>query len=267
MISLTWCHKQKFDKSLSNLPRSTIGADHIGEVQVSHLALKLYELVGRDPARPFSPFVWRTRMALAHKGLTFERVPWRFTESDVIAAYGAQKVPVLIDGPKAIADSWVIFEYLEDAYPEGQSLFGGQGGRAIARMLNWWSDLVVVGGLFPMIVGDIPQHLEKVDAAYFVESRTARLGKPLDEVIAGRDAALPVFRENLQPMRATLETQLFLGGAAPTYADYIVFGPLMWARTVSPLRVLTEDDPIYAWRERLLDAFDGMARSTPSFPS
>lgn len=34
----------------------------------------------------------------------------------------------------------------------------------------------------------------------------------------------------------------------------------MWARTVSPLRLLQADDPMYAWRERLLDAFDGYAR-------
>jgi hypothetical protein len=32
------------------------------------MSLKLFELVGTDAARPFSPFCWRTRMALAHKG-------------------------------------------------------------------------------------------------------------------------------------------------------------------------------------------------------
>jgi large subunit ribosomal protein L4 len=31
------------------------------------MSLKLYELVGTDPSRPFSPFCWRTRMALAQK--------------------------------------------------------------------------------------------------------------------------------------------------------------------------------------------------------
>jgi hypothetical protein len=34
------------------------------------MALKLFELVGADEARPFSPFCWRTRMALAHKVLS-----------------------------------------------------------------------------------------------------------------------------------------------------------------------------------------------------
>jgi glutathione S-transferase len=54
--------------------------------------LKLFELVGTDASRPFSPFCWRTRMALAHKGLTAESLPWRFTEKGAIARHGAEKV-------------------------------------------------------------------------------------------------------------------------------------------------------------------------------
>ena len=57
----------------------------------------------------------------------------------------------------------------------------------------------------------------------------------------------------------------FLGGAGPNYADYIVFGAFQWARVVSPFKLLMEDDPVYAWRERLFDAFDGLARKSPSY--
>jgi glutathione S-transferase len=32
---------------------------------------------------------------------------------------------------------------------------------------------------------------------------------------------------------------------------------------VSPFKLLEADDPVYAWREKLLDAFDGMARTSP----
>src|SRR6185437_13134820 len=45
----------------------------------SQMSLKLFELVGADASRPFSPFCWRTRMALAHKGLSAETIPWCFT--------------------------------------------------------------------------------------------------------------------------------------------------------------------------------------------
>jgi glutathione S-transferase len=229
------------------------------------MPLKLFELVGTDEARPFSPFCWRTRMALAHKGLDAESIPWRFTEKAAIAPHKSEKVPVLLDDETAVADSWAIANYLEDSYPDRPSLFGGEGGRAVGRMMNWWGDVTVMGGMFPLIVADIPGHLEPVDAAYFRQSREARFGKPLEQVMAGRDKSVEGFRRALDPMRLTLKSQPFIGGAKPNYADYIVFGPFQWARVVSPFKLLAEDDPVYSWRERLLDAFDGMARKSPGY--
>lgn len=205
-------------------------------------------------------------MALAHKGLEADSIPWRFTEKAAIASYGSEKVPVLLDADRCVVDSWVIANYLEDAYPERPSLFGGEGGRALARMTNWWGDIAVVGGMFPLIVADIPSHLAANDAAYFRKSREARLGKPLEEASAGRDNNVAAFRKSLDVMRLTLKTQPFLGGAAPNYADYIVFGGFQWARAVSPFKLLEADDPIYAWREKLLDAFDGLARKSQGYP-
>ena len=224
------------------------------------MSLKLFELVGTDAARPFSPFCWRTRMALAHKGLSAESIPWRFTEKGAIAPHKSEKVPVLLDGETSVVDSWTIANYLEDNYPDRPSLFGGEGGRAIGRMMNWWGDVTVIGGMFPLIVADIPHHLKPVDAAYFRESREARFGKTLEEVVAGRDASVEGFRKALDPLRLTLKTQPYLGGAAPNYADYIVFGPFQWARVTSSFELLKPDDLIHAWRERMLDLFDGMGR-------
>ena len=204
-------------------------------------------------------------MALAHKGVDAQSIPWRFTEKAAIAPYDSEKVPVLIDGDRPVADSWAIATYLEDAYPDRPSLFGGEGGRAMARMLNWWGDIVVIGGLFPLVVADIPAHLAAADAAYFRESREARLGRPLDEVRAGRDRGVTAFRRSLDPMRLTLKTQAYLGGAQPNYADYIMFGGFQWARVVSDFKVLDDGDAIHAWRERLLDAFGGLARASPGY--
>lgn len=231
------------------------------------MTLKLFELVGTDPARPFSPFCWRTRMALAHKGLTAETVTWRFTDKAALAPYKAEKVPVLIDGDTSIADSWAIAGYLEDTYPDRPSLFGGEGGRAMARMLNWWGDIAIVGGIFPLIAADIVTRLPPEDAAYFRKTREARIGGVrLEDAAANRDKDVVVFRKSLDPMRLTLRSQPFLGGDAPNYADYIVFGGFQWARVVSPFKLLAEDDLIHAWREKLLDAFDGVARNSPGYP-
>ena len=66
-------------------------------------------------------------------------------------------------------------------------------------------------------------------------------------------------------MRLTLKTQAYLGGAQPNYADYIMFGGFQWARVVSDFKVLDDGDAIHAWRERLLDAFGGLARASPGY--
>ena len=229
------------------------------------VARKLFELCGTETERVFSPYCWRTRMALAHKDLQAETIPWRFTEKDAIAPHQSDKVPVFIDGEISVADSWAIANYLEDTYPDRPSLFGGEGGRAMGRMLNWWGDTVVLMGVFPMIASDIHGHLRPVDQAYFRKTREARLGKTLEEAAASRDTAVEGFRNALTPMRLTLKTQPYLGGASPNYADCIVFGPFQWARAISPFKLLKEDDPVYAWREKLLDAFDGMARKSPGY--
>lgn len=46
--------------------------------------LRLWELAGNNADWSFSPFVWRVRLALAHKGLSYEYQAWRFTEKDLI---------------------------------------------------------------------------------------------------------------------------------------------------------------------------------------
>jgi len=229
------------------------------------MALQLFELVGADTDRPFSPFCWRTRMALAHKGLEATSIPWRFTDKAVILKHKSEKVPVLLDGAHAVSDSWAIATYLEDAYPDRPSLFGGEGGRAMGRMLNWWGDAVVVAGMFPFIAADIHGHLDPADQVYFRETREARFKKTLEEIAATRDRGVETFRRSLDPMRLTFRTQPFLGGDRPNYADYIVFGPFQWARAISDFQLLAPDDPVYAWREKMLDAFGGMARKSAGY--
>src|SRR6202165_718223 len=207
------------------------------------MSLKLFELVGTDEQRPFSPFCWRTRMALAHKGLSAQSIPWCFPDKAAIAPPNSERGRVLLDGETSVADSWVIANYLEDHYPERPSLFGGEGGRAMGRMMNWWGDVTVIGGMFPLIVADIPSHLKPVDAVYFRRTREARFGRPLEEVVAGRDKSVEGFRRALEPMRLTLKTQAYLGGEKPNYADYIVFGGFQGARSVSPFKLLAGENP------------------------
>lgn len=227
----------------------------------------LYELCAADPALLFSPFCWRTRLALAHKGLTAETRPWRFTETEALAfsgqgPRGACKVPVLVDGDRTVSDSWAIAQYLEDAYPEAPSLFGpslsGTGGAAHVRFVAAWADAVLVPGIARLIVADVAAQLAPEDEAYFRASREARFKVPLETLCATREQDVAGFRATLTPLRLVLRGQDWLGGAAADYADYIVAGTLMWPRTVSRFAVLAEDDPIALWFARVRGLFGGM---------
>jgi glutathione S-transferase len=230
------------------------------------MALQLYDLAGADPERRFSPYCWRTKLALAHKGLVAETIPWRFTDKDVIAFSGQGRVPVLVDGDRTVSDSWAIATYLEEAYADRPTLFGGPAGQTTTRFINSWADTVVVAGIARLILADVYSHLHQKDRCYFRETREKRFGMRLEKVSADRDVRVEAFRQSLEPIRSMLVAQPFFGGNAATYADYIVFGCFQWARCTSKFPLLTSDDPVAAWRDRILDAFDGLARNVPGYP-
>lgn len=225
------------------------------------MTIRLYDLAGADEHCRFSPFCWRTRLALAHKGLEVEAVPWRFNEKGKLPERSNGRVPVIVDGDRVVHDSWAIAEYLEDRYPDRPALFPAGAGRPVALFLNTWADTVLNPAVARMVVSDIPDRLHPDDLTYFRTSREQRFGMPLEQVTADRDSALPAFRKLLEPLRQPLRHVPFLGGEAPAYADMIVFGSFQWARVVSAFQLLAEDDPVAAWRERMLDLYGGLARA------
>lgn len=229
------------------------------------MAIRMYDLAGAEPERRFSPFCWRTRMALAHKQLAVETIPWRYAEKPAIAHSGQDRVPVIEEGGKVIADSWAIANYLEDTYPGRPSLFGGAGGRAVSRFVNGWADTVQNAGISTFVAADIVTHLDPGDRDYFRRSREQRFGMTLEQFCADREQRVGEFRRSLEPLRNVLGAQPFIGGKSPLYADYIVFGGFQWARAISPFALLEASDPIAAWRERMLDLFDGLARRAPAY--
>jgi glutathione S-transferase len=227
------------------------------------MAVILYDLAGAEADRRFSPFCWRTRMALAHKGLEVETVPWRFTEKDRIAFSGQGRVPVIVDGDRTVSDSSAIAEYLESRYPQRPSLFGGETGRGLTRFVQNWTETTLHPAIIGFVVLDIWRHAAPQDREYFRQSREERFGATLEQVVEDRDARLPAFRESLAPLRRTLERQDFIAGTAPAYADYIVFGAFQWARAISQYELLAAADPIAAWRGRMLELFGGLAATVP----
>ncbi len=224
------------------------------------MAIRLYDLAGARDDHRFSPFCWRVKLALAHKGLDYETIPWRFTEKDAIAFSGQGLVPVLQDGDTVIHDSWDIALYLDRAYPDRPALFAGAEAQALARFLVGWVGTRIQPYLLRLLVVDLLGCIDAGDRAYFRQSREARLGGPLEQVVLAPEEGLPELGRRLEPLRFTLRERPFLAGDHPAFADYIVFGSFMWARCVSRIELLAPDDPIHGWRERMLDLHDGLAR-------
>jgi len=222
--------------------------------------ITLYDLVFEGDRRP-SPFCWRTKFALAHKGLTWTDVPTGFTEKEKIAFADSKALPVIKDGETAVKDSWAIALHLDKAYPE-RPLMDGEAGRAFARFINGWADIAINGAIFPMVIGDLYDRVRPEDKDYIAETRGSRLGTKDFTAFqrAAREKGMATLRMALEPARRALRDQKFLSGAVPAYPDYILAGTFMWPRSMSPLELLAEDDPIYAWRERMLDLFDGLGR-------
>ncbi|TPI79875.1 glutathione S-transferase family protein [Mesorhizobium sp. B2-8-9] len=224
------------------------------------MTILLYDLVGHDVARPFSPHCWKTKMALAHKGLAATDVPTRFLEVPKVEGGVSKTVPVIRDGERVVADSFAIALYLDEAYPERPTLFSGEGGKAMARFIERWSQLTIHPYIATVALTDLHAMQDEPNAAYFRENREQRYGKRLEDVVANRDAGLPAFRAALEPLRSTLAYQPFIGGEAPLFADYIVFGALQWGRIASPFRLLDDRDSIARWFERCLDLHGGIGR-------
>jgi len=231
------------------------------------MQIRHWELAGAEDDRLFSPNCWRVRMALAHKDLQAETVPWRLTEKDAIGFSGQGRVPVIQDGERVVHDSWDIAVYLDEAYRDRPPLFEGPQAKSLALFVKHWCERNVHGAVFSVIVMDLFASLHPKDLAYFRESREKRLGRRLEDMGAESKASLPALRGVLDPVRPMLVTLDFVSGASPGFADYILFGPFQWARSVSPVRLLEPDDPMYAWRERMLDLHGGLARGARGYPA
>jgi glutathione S-transferase len=89
--------------------------------------VRLYEVVLGD-GRSASPFVWRIRYALAHKGIAFETVKLGFTEIPGVFGGRFKTVPILEHGDTVLAESWDIAEYLDRTFPDHPPLFEGDRG-------------------------------------------------------------------------------------------------------------------------------------------
>ncbi|MBS0395418.1 MAG: glutathione S-transferase N-terminal domain-containing protein [Proteobacteria bacterium] len=223
-------------------------------------APRLYELV-LENGRSASPFVWRVRYALAHKGLAFESVPLGLTDIPTVLGGRFRTVPILEHGTTAMAESWDIVQYLDRAFPQ-RPLFSGPAELQMVRLVDTWLLLEVGRRLLPLYLLDVHDAARPEDREYFRRSREAYFGgTSLEALAAGRAAQLPAVRAALEPLRLQLAQAPFLGGTAPNFADYVVLGLFQWIGSVCTLPPLAGDDAVLrGWLERGFALYDGIGQ-------
>jgi glutathione S-transferase len=224
-------------------------------------SIRLYELALGN-GRSASPFVWRIRYALAHKGLPFESEYLGFREIPGKFAGRFKTVPVIECGDTMMAESWDIAEYLDQAYPDHPALFSSPAELAMVRLTDQWFTAEVARKMLRIYLLDVHDAADPQDRPYFRESREKGFlrGRSLEDFAADRLSRLPALRESLAPLRAHLAKFPFIGGTQPNYADYIVLSNFVWVGSVATVPPLQADDALRPYIERGLDLYGGLAR-------
>jgi glutathione S-transferase len=159
---------------------------------------------------PLSLFTAKVRIALAEKGLAYERVEvgWSLERRyephhpDVVALNPKRQVPVLVDGALAVYDSTVIVEYLEDRHPEPPLFPTDAAGRARCRQLEAAADEI----LFPHV-------WTLIDRGFYPGARD-------EAALAGARAAVARYGDEREK---DLADRAWLSGAAFGAADIANF--------------------------------------------
>ena len=209
-----------------------------------------------------SPFVWRTRYALAHKGFEVDLVPGGFTGILERTGGRTERLPAIVDDGKWVLDSWLIAEYLDETYPDRPMLFEGPSMKVLTKFLDGWLWRTAIGPWFRCYILDYHNLSYPHDHEYVRTTRETMFlgGQKLEDVQACREDRLPLVPPTLEPLRQLLRETPWLGGDSPNYADYTALAVFLWTGSVATTPPLTADDPLRDWLDRGFDLYGGLGR-------
>jgi len=147
---------------------------------------------------PLSLFTAKVRIALAEKGLDYERIEvgWSLADRylphhpDVVALNPNRQVPILVDGDTVVYDSTIIFEYLEDRWPDPPLYPAGAADRAACRRLEAEADETVFAWVWDLIEESLyPPGASNRDPDRLrdAKAKLAQHYQQLDKQLADRD--------------------------------------------------------------------------------
>lgn len=191
---------------------------------------------------PLSLFSRKIEIALAEKGLVHDRVMVPFTQEagyspkhpDVLAVNPKGQVPVLLDGDVSLFDSTLIFEYLEDAYPEPPLYPVGANARARCRTFELAADEILLPQVAALMYRTEPVNPD-IETQRRVEADGERAEREIDAYYAGLDLAL--------------EVDGYLCGEF-SVADIAMFMTILFANRLGAPN-LADHPTLFAWFERV----------------
>ncbi|TDL18670.1 hypothetical protein BD410DRAFT_822347 [Rickenella mellea] len=218
--------------------------------------ITLYDIpctLGDD--HPRSPNVWKTRVALKYKGLQYKTEWVAFPDiKPLMQKLGAPPsaksrsgtefytVPVIYDSTTGhyIADSFKIAQYLDTTYPSTPPLFPA--GADVVASFEKHFIRETVSPLIPLMVPRVITHLQPRCTEFFRTTREQRFKCTIEEIAPDgsekRKEGWEKVRKSLDTFAGCLTENGALGpylfGEAPTQADFIVLGWLLWIKTLSP---------------------------------
>ncbi|RCV44091.1 hypothetical protein SETIT_9G346000v2 [Setaria italica] len=196
-----------------------------------------------------SPFVIRARAALNLKGLAYRYVEDDLnSKSELLLASNPvhKKVPVLLHDGRAVCESLVILEYLDEAFPSrGPHLLPDDPyDRAVARFWASYVDDKLFSTWIPVYNGRTRE--DRVEAARQVVAVLEKFEQALEECSGGK---------------------AFFGGDGVGLVDVVLGGFLGWLRASEAMCGVRVLDPaktplLVAWADRF-GALDGVEEVIP----
>ncbi|XP_062203835.1 uncharacterized protein LOC133906065 [Phragmites australis] len=197
----------------------------------------------------YSPYVIRVKVALAMKGLIYEYIEQDlFNKSDLLLRSSPvqKKVPVLIHGGRAVCESLVVVQYVDEAWAgtEPPLLPADAHDRATAR---FWAAYI--------------------DDKFFLAWRGLFWSTTEEKKPEAFKNVVPVVETLEQAFRECSKGKAFFGGDAVGLVDVALGSFLVWIKVVDEVgstNLLDEDKfpGLAAWAERFL-AVDAVKEAMP----